>query len=76
MEAISRGITLRKDEFAAVKIHVVDAVEDFVEEMDELNGVFGGTDTIIRHGHVRYVAVILFIEIYPIPAGLEMDLRS
>ena len=76
MEAITRCITLRKDEFAAIKVHVVDGVEDFVEEMDELDGVFRGTDAIVHHGHVRYVAIIFFIEIHPIPAGLEMYLCS
>ena len=76
VEAIPRGITLGEDEFAAVKVHVVDGVEDFVEEMDELNGVAGGTDAVVHHGHVRYVAVILFVEVYPVPAGLEMDLCS
>ena len=76
MEAIPCGITLREDEFAAVKVHVVDAVEDFVDEMDELDGVFGGTDAVIHHRHVRYMAVILFVEVHPVPAGLEMDLCS
>ena len=76
MEAIPCGITLREDEVAAIKIHVVDGVEDFVEEMDELNGVAGGTDAVVHHGHIRYVAVILFVKVYPIPARLEMDLCS
>ena len=67
---------MREDEFAAVKVHVVDGVEDFVEEMDELNGVAGGTDAVVHHGHVCYVAVILFVEVYPVPAGLEVDLCS
>ena len=78
MEAVSRWITLREDETAAagVKIDVVDGVEDFVEEVDELYRVSWGTDPVVHHGHVCYVAIILFIEIYPIPAGLKMYLCS
>ena len=76
METVPGGVTLRENEFAAIKIDVVDRVEDFVEEMDELNGVGGGTDTIVHHGHVGYVAIILFVEINPVPAGLEMHLCS
>ena len=78
MEAVACGIALREDESTAagVKIDVVDGVEDFVEEMDELDGVRGGTDAIVHHGHVCYVAIILFVEINPIPARLEVHLCS
>ena len=76
METVPCGITLREDEFPTVEIDVVDRVEDFVEEVDELYGVGWGTDTVVHHGHVCYVAVIFFIEIDAIPAGLEVDLCS
>ena len=76
METVASGIALREDELPTVKVDVVDRVEDFVEEMDELYGVGWGTDTVVHHGHVGYVAVIFFIEIDAIPAGLEMHLCS
>ena len=76
METVTCGIALREDEFAAIEVDVVDGVEDFVEEVDELDGVGGGTDAVIHRGHVCYMAIIFFIEIDAIPAGLEMDLCS
>ena len=78
MEAVARGIALCEDEPAAagVKVDAVDRVEDFVEEMDELDGVGWGADAVVHHGHVCYVAVIFFVEVDAIPAGLEVHLGS
>ena len=76
METVPGGVALGEDEFPTVEVDVVDRVEDFVEEVDELNGVGGGTDPVVHHGHVCHVAVILFIEINTIPARLEMHLCS
>lgn len=78
MEAVACGIALREDESAAagVKVDVVDGVEDFVEEVNELDGVGGGTNAVVHHGHVCHVAIIFFIEINTIPAGLEVNLCS
>ena len=78
METVASGITLSEDESAAtgINFHVVDGVEDFVEEVDELDGVGGGADAVVHHGHVCYMAVILFVEIDTIPARLKMHLCS
>ena len=76
VEAVARVVALREGEGAAVLVDVVDAVEDLVEEVEQGHLVRGRADAVVQVGHVFHVAVVGFVQVDAVPAGLEVDLCS
>lgn len=77
METIAGCVAVCEDE-SSVRVagDGVDGVEDFVEQVDELDGVARRACAVVHLRHVGHVAIVRFVEVDSVPAGLKMDLSS
>ena len=57
-------------------MYIINTVQDFVKNVDERHRVRGRAIPVIDAAQVRYVALVFFVEVHAVPAGLEMHLRS
>ena len=78
MESIARRIALGESEQAVWRLvgDEDNVVEDFEEDMRDLNGVAGRADAVVNPTLVRDVRVVLLVQVPAVPAALEVDLRA
>lgn len=77
MEPVASRVTVGKDESSTIRlVNVIDTVENFEEEMDQLDWVLGRADTIINLAHVIDMSIVVEVQIDSIPAGRKLNLRA
>jgi hypothetical protein len=78
VEAISSGITLREDEATTViqVRNLSDCIVRLKEQMREHIRIVGRTNSIVDLRHMGNMTVVGFVQVFTIPASLEVDLRA
>lgn len=75
-KGLRKPLTLGEDKFAAVQLDVIDTVKNLKEEVHKWNRVSCRADSIVQVRHVFNMAIVGLVQIFTVPAGLEMYLGS
>ena len=69
-------VTLSKDIPPTIQFDTTDAVQDLVKQVHELDRISRRASAIINARHVGHMAVVRLVQIFAVPARLELNLST